>query len=218
MKSLSATIATAALLALASPASAAVSFIVSPIGVQGTGAGFEPPVPTGILTTPYVEFGITFDNATGQVQVMNNTTGEGAFPHGDTSLQYLSVLGSASIDASFGALKDRVSFYWGSVDTYNTVQFYNGAALVNTFTGTGVIPTLAATGNQTDFGSNRHVTLLSDVVFDRVVFSSGQNSFEIDNISAGVPETSTWAMMLLGFAGLAFATYRRSRRALPIAA
>ena len=32
--------------------------------------------------------------------------------------------------------------------------------------------------------------------------------------SIGVPEPSTWAMLLLGFAGLAFAGYRRSERVL----
>jgi hypothetical protein len=32
------------------------------------------------------------------------------------------------------------------------------------------------------------------------------------------PETSTWAMMLLGFAGLGFAGYRRSRKAVSVAA
>ena len=32
------------------------------------------------------------------------------------------------------------------------------------------------------------------------------------------PEPSTWAMMLLGFAGLGFAGYRRTRKAVPIAA
>jgi hypothetical protein len=31
-------------------------------------------------------------------------------------------------------------------------------------------------------------------------------------ISPGVPETSTWAMMLLGFAGLGFMAYRRKSR------
>jgi hypothetical protein len=34
---------------------------------------------------------------------------------------------------------------------------------------------------------------------------------------APVPEPSTWAMMLLGFAGLGFAGYRRSRKAISIA-
>jgi len=29
----------------------------------------------------------------------------------------------------------------------------------------------------------------------------------------GVPESSTWAMLLVGFAGLGFAGYRQSKRA-----
>ncbi len=33
------------------------------------------------------------------------------------------------------------------------------------------------------------------------------------NVTGGVPEPSTWAMMLLGFAGLGYAGYRRLRRA-----
>jgi hypothetical protein len=32
------------------------------------------------------------------------------------------------------------------------------------------------------------------------------------NVSGGAPESSTWAMMLAGFAGLGFATYRASRK------
>ena len=36
--------------------------------------------------------------------------------------------------------------------------------------------------------------------------------------TATIPEPSTWAMMLLGFAGLGFAGYRRSRKAVSIAA
>ena len=35
---------------------------------------------------------------------------------------------------------------------------------------------------------------------------------------AGVPEPSTWAMMLIGFAGLGFAGYRTSRKAVSVAA
>jgi hypothetical protein len=44
----------------------------------------------------------------------------------------------------------------------------------------------------------------------------------LDSVSAGVtastPEPSTWAMMVLGFAGLGFAGYRSSRKAAAIAA
>jgi hypothetical protein len=37
-------------------------------------------------------------------------------------------------------------------------------------------------------------------------------------VTVAVPEPSTWAMMMLGFAGLGFARYRRSRKAAAIAA
>jgi hypothetical protein len=44
----------------------------------------------------------------------------------------------------------------------------------------------------------------------------------LDYVSAGVaastPEPSTWAMMILGFAGLGFAGYRASRKAAAVGA
>jgi hypothetical protein len=46
---------------------------------------------------------------------------------------------------------------------------------------------------------------------------SGSANDTID-LSAVVPEMSTWAMMLLGFAGLGYAGYRTSRRAAAAAA
>jgi hypothetical protein len=40
---------------------------------------------------------------------------------------------------------------------------------------------------------------------------------EFSSVIPAIPEPSTWAMMLLGFAGLAFAGYRRARRAVSAA-
>lgn len=37
-------------------------------------------------------------------------------------------------------------------------------------------------------------------------------AFRVESLTSAVPELSTWAMMLLGFAGLGFAAYRRSQR------
>ena len=37
----------------------------------------------------------------------------------------------------------------------------------------------------------------------------GSESFQILGVTAAVPEPSTWAMLLLGFAGLGFMAYRR---------
>ena len=41
-----------------------------------------------------------------------------------------------------------------------------------------------------------------------VVFTTGSTDFEF----AAVPEPSTWAMLGIGFAGLALSGYKRSRR------
>jgi hypothetical protein len=52
---------------------------------------------------------------------------------------------------------------------------------------------------------------------------SGYCCWQIDNIAVNgpavspIPEPSTWAMMLLGFAGLGFAGYRRNKSAAPAA-
>ena len=37
-------------------------------------------------------------------------------------------------------------------------------------------------------------------------------------VTASTPEPSTWAMMVLGFAGLGFAGYRKARKTVAIAA
>jgi hypothetical protein len=44
-------------------------------------------------------------------------------------------------------------------------------------------------------------------------YSDNPGSFDVTvNVTSGVPEPSTWAMMLIGFAGIGFMTYRRKKR------
>jgi hypothetical protein len=47
---------------------------------------------------------------------------------------------------------------------------------------------------------------------------SAKNTLSFDFSIFVVPEPSTWAMLLLGFEGLGFVGYRRTRRAKPQAA
>ncbi|MBO0734135.1 MAG: PEP-CTERM sorting domain-containing protein [Methylocapsa sp.] len=47
------------------------------------------------------------------------------------------------------------------------------------------------------------------------IFFGGPGAFAFGGV---IPEPSTWAMMLIGFAGLGFLGYRRTRRARPQAA
>jgi len=71
-------------------------------------------------------------------------------------------------------------------------------------------------GNQLSDISNRYVNFnFTQGSFDALVFHTLLPNFEVDNIAIdGVPELSTWAMMLIGF-GLVGIQVRR-RQALPV--
>jgi PEP-CTERM motif len=57
-----------------------------------------------------------------------------------------------------------------------------------------------------DFGSD------IDLTFGYTLVADGSGGFGFDfAVGAPVPEPSTWAMMLIGFAGLGYAGYRRAR-------
>jgi hypothetical protein len=62
-------------------------------------------------------------------------------------------------------------------------------------------------------GSGSDYFGFTNTQIDRVVFNvSGDNAALIDNVAfnvSAVPEPSTWAMMILGFAGVGFIAYRR---------
>jgi hypothetical protein len=64
------------------------------------------------------------------------------------------------------------------------------------------------------------LSLLTSLVSFQPGNAGGQAAFgdyalvdvTFSDVAPGVPEASTWAMMLLGFAGIGFAAYRRSRK------
>lgn len=203
------------------PANAAVISIL-PAGQLtngGTVATFDSltPTPYGSTTAadPFTNGGASFS---GGGLIMYNpglpSLGLYAEPFHDTT-NYLAILGGRSETITYSGARHSFGLYWGSIDDYNTVAFYAnvGDALpFLSYSGNQIIP-LIADGGQASDASNRYV-MFSDLVFSKVVLSSSQNSFEVDNISAGVPELSTWAMMLLGFAGLGALAYRRNTRRL----
>ena len=52
-----------------------------------------------------------------------------------------------------------------------------------------------------------------DIPFPGADYNYNDESFVFSNtVATGAPEASTWAMMLLGFAGLGFVSYRASRK------
>jgi PEP-CTERM motif-containing protein len=101
-------------------------------------------------------------------------------------------------------------------DPYNTFDF---VFTNENITGVKVDPGSSADFAPATFGSHLGLQWVSaneftvDVTGDAPAYLS---TLVIDVTTAGsgpppVPEPSTWAMMLLGFAGLGFAAYRRGR-------
>jgi len=146
-----------------------------------------------------------------------------AQPFGSTGSYYSVGLNDGTtgvIDLSSFADISSISLLWGSIDTYNTLQFLDSANnVLATFGGSTIIN--PAVGNQSDPSTNRVVTFLltgTDVTaFSRLRLTSNSNAFEIDNLAINpilVPEPVSWVLMLLGFCGLGL-SIRRHRSGLP---
>lgn len=213
----------AAVLAASWPAHAYTVEVVLPEGTLvppsqfGAPATFDSITPTPYgQTTPTGPFSDGGGSFSGAGIVMNNggqgSDGLYATPFGDTT-NYMAVLGGGSETVGYSGLRNVFGLYWGSVDTFNTLTFYDGTTVVATVSGADVEPALAADGGQTSYASNGYVLLTDLPWFNSVVIGSGSNSFEFDNVVAGVvPEVSTWAMLGMGFLGLGFVAAARKRR------
>ena len=122
--------------------------------------------------------------------VQNSLVNEYAAPYGPTgpnSTPYMTVPYSALtpkvVTVNFGGgTYNYFGLWWGSVDTYNTIDFYLSGALVQSYTG----PMLAPPGNRswTDPTQNLYVNFYFDALnFDQVSFTSTQKAFRVDNIA-----------------------------------
>ena len=107
----------------------------------------------------------------------------------------------AAATITFSGLQDYFGLLWGSVDLYNTLDFYNGNTLVGTITGGQINPT--ATGDQGVNGTY-YVNITSTLGFNKVVARSSEYAFEFDNIAYQrfvIPEPGT-ILIWSAFAGL----------------
>jgi len=133
-----------------------------------------------------------------------NTTPGGAF---------FDELDGGSLTFNFSKPIDAFGVYITGLQTdlvpQETLTFSDGA--------TQTIDTPAATGGGgafmgfTDFGKS----------IASVTYNATDDIVALDDVryaSSAIPEASTWAMMLIGFAGLGFAGYRKSRKVVSIAA
>ncbi|MBX9647849.1 MAG: VCBS domain-containing protein, partial [Xanthobacteraceae bacterium] len=108
----------------------------------------------------------------------------GPLPGAPDTTNYLTVGGGGVETITFASEQNAFGLYWGSVDSYNSISFYDGSTLVGSYTGASVAP-LFADGNQGSFASNGYVQFSGLAEFNKVVLQSSSNAFEIDNISSG---------------------------------
>jgi hypothetical protein len=134
--------------------------------------------------------------------VVFGSNGNSASPPGDATgyLNQGSTYGS-STSINFGSTLSYFGFFYGSPDTYNSVQLFKGNSLLATFTGTDFAALIShsADGNQ---GLGSYVNIFAQSTseqFNRVVLRSEGNAFETDNHAViAVPEPGTYAMLVTG--------------------
>ena len=146
---------------------------------------------------------------------------------GSTTGQFFATTPGEAETFTFATDVKDVGVYIGSLDAENVLTIHTTSGDI-TFTGTelATVPgaSLPGDGTPTITGStsNGRFTFVDSALdITGISISEGPgaptNSFEIAQITTSVPEPSTWAMMGLGFAGLAFAGYRARRAPLRVA-
>jgi hypothetical protein len=195
------------LLGLFGATSAQASILLSTSAGPGSGYQFSGPAPAGS----------TFNLGTGTLQT-TAVPNVAAVPFGlAPGATYLAVGPSETSSFSFTGNLSSFGLLWGSVDAYNTIAF-SGSAPTVSFTGSNVLaadPGLVL-GSQGANGTTYVNFGNFGAGYNTVTFTSTSPAFELSNVTASVgavPEPGTWAMMVLGFAGIGFLAYRRKPKA-----
>lgn len=201
-------IAAAALAAVAVAPAHAALFSLSAPGVQTTAVA-------GATVVDFNDYSIgAYTSAVGQYQIVQgNLAGKYAAPKGDTT-PFLSVpnpVSNGQVTFQLGTLASYFGLYWGSIDSYNTLEFLRDGAVVASFTGSQI--TAVADGNQAADRTNRYVNFSfgAGEHFNAVRLKSTGFAFESDN-HAFVAVPAPAAVGLLGLGLLGFCAARRRSR------
>jgi PEP-CTERM motif len=171
--------------------------------------------------------------------VANGTSGSAATPAGDTTnylwgVNGLNPLGLNGAEVIFNpargadGLPTSFNIFWGSIDALmtnpdgsprydNTLTVFTSVNTQDSVTGSQLAAAgvfgVNGFGNQFSANDNQWFNIHDTAgTIEFFTASSTQNAFEFD-MGSSVPEPSTWAMMVLGFAGLGYAAFRRGAKA-----
>ena len=139
-------------------------------------------------------------NTTGSIDGLKRSPWEGSI-WADTGL-YTSVGAGETAIYEFSKLQTGFSLIWGSPDDYNdlVLQLIAGDVVVASFNGVDAQPPSA-------IGAN--LFTVTDVRFDRLVFTSGANAFEFANLTATPIPLPAAGLLLIGGLGALVAVRRR---------
>ncbi|RBP04045.1 hypothetical protein DFR50_14117 [Roseiarcus fermentans] len=152
----------------------------------------------GLVTSQELYFGqgdsIQFSGTAG---VYNGTkSGVAAAPYtssGPQTTNYLAAESNGPVTINFAQNQQYFGMNWGSVDSYNTLSFYQGSALVAQYTGSNVVA--SANGSQGADGSDIvNFDFNNSASYNKVVMTSSSPAFEFDMIASSataVPLTTS---------------------------
>ena len=126
------------------------------------------------------------------------------------STTYLTT-GTGTVTLNLPGQEMYIGLLWGSVDTYNTLTFFENGNSVGSITGSQVLN--SPTGDQGVNGTV-YVNINSSMQFNSVQASSSSNAFEFDNVAFNatpvmVPEPSTFVVAVVGALGMIGYGWRR---------
>lgn len=196
----------------------AASVQATPISVTASAEGVTTSSVAGVTTVDFNNGTCAgYASCTGDFAIVTGSvSGKYAQPFGTTSA-FISVPNPSdtthSATLSLGTQANYFGLFWGSIDTYNSISFFLGNNLIGSFSGSQ-LPNLTASGNQSEWSSNRYINFdFGGATFDTVQLNSSNFAFESDNHAyrkASVPEPMNLALMGLGLFGL-FAARRFNR-------
>ncbi len=116
-----------------------------------------------------------------------------------------------AMDVSFGGEEyNYLGLFWGSADSYNSIEFYNDEEMVASYFGDDVLD--PANGDQFSSATNQYINFYLTENFNKVKFVCDGIAFEFDNLAVGT-HTPVPGAVLLGMIGLGFAGRKLCRYA-----
>lgn len=201
---------------LVGAAGAAILFVAPAQAISVSWNTVEPLVDSGV---PLINGGITGEATQGETGSVPN---QRRSPWQTTSMPdgtYTNIKGKSSAQWNFdGGEYNTLSLMWGSLDTYNSIEFYYFDGVSENLVG-------ALYGDDEDFaGAPYSLGFINAVIttssaFNRFKILSGRNSFELANVSiSAVPLPAALPLYGAGLAVMGFVGWRKRKKSAAAAA